>query len=48
MCPCFYALGVFLIKWGLIIEAPIKNSIAIINNGMVRGLRSRAQPANGH
>jgi hypothetical protein len=46
--PLFYALGVFLIKWGLIIKAPIKNGIAIINNGMVRGLRSRAQPANGH
>jgi len=25
-----------------------KNGIAIINNGMVRGLHSRAQPANGH
>jgi hypothetical protein len=25
-----------------------KNGIAIINNGMGRGLRSRAQPANGH
>jgi hypothetical protein len=30
----FYALSVFLIKWGLIKKAPIKNGIAIINNGM--------------
>jgi len=35
-------------KAGVNKKASIKNGIAIINNGMGRVLRSRAQPANGH